>query len=639
MMATATMARLGFDVPRLHFALRTAAAACIAFLVSWLLGLEHPQWSGMTVWAASQPTRGQLLEKSFFRMAGTVSGTIAGVVLVLASAGQPWLLVAGLAVWSGLCAGIGNIQRGFVSYGTMLAGYSAAMVALLDAGHPDHVLALAADRLLTVLVGVVAALLIGLLFTPDMAEQELAGRVRRLCARVLRNLAGNPDAGSAANGQHAILAEMAAIDEMLDPHGAGSLRSRQSVRAIRRLLLTGMSALLREREEAVIDEAAAAALVKAAEVLETSASADAALAALEQAGALFAPHPSLRRAILDIRDALRDHLGTPDRETAGPIPHHPVMLHRDWIGGRESLIRASVVMLAVGGLWLSTGWSGGPFMMLGTAIMISLFSTMDNPALTMRHVLLGSLLGGLGALACRWLVWPLAADEASLVFLTMPFILLGALILSHRKTMPAGFDYNMILLLLLHPAFPLEGTPERMLNAILAVLAAPVVALVAYKLVFPINGRYRLDSVIAMMVRDVQTMAAAPGPLQDPRPWRARLYHRLLRLVRWGGKSGEREVSATAGGLAALSLGDAVVQMRGLLQDRAALPPGTVRSLEAALKRMADLQKKPGHAARLLDRTARRLPPDRQAEADLIRTAAAKLAANLRFFERAARKS
>src|SRR5256885_5029194 len=41
-------------------------------------------------------------------------------------------LVLGLAVWLGLCAGVGNLQRSFVAYGTMLSGYSAAMVALLD---------------------------------------------------------------------------------------------------------------------------------------------------------------------------------------------------------------------------------------------------------------------------------------------------------------------------------------------------------------------------------------------------------------------------------------------------------------------------------------------------------------------------
>jgi hypothetical protein len=66
-------ARWGFDPVRLRQHLRTAFAACLALLAAWQLGLEHPQWAAMATWAASQPLRGQLLEKSFFRVAGTVA--------------------------------------------------------------------------------------------------------------------------------------------------------------------------------------------------------------------------------------------------------------------------------------------------------------------------------------------------------------------------------------------------------------------------------------------------------------------------------------------------------------------------------------------------------------------------------------
>src|SRR5690606_22755459 len=67
----AGMARLGFDVAALPFTLRTALAACAALLLGWLMGLDHAQWAAMTVWATSQPLRGQIFEKSLFRMAGT----------------------------------------------------------------------------------------------------------------------------------------------------------------------------------------------------------------------------------------------------------------------------------------------------------------------------------------------------------------------------------------------------------------------------------------------------------------------------------------------------------------------------------------------------------------------------------------
>jgi uncharacterized membrane protein YccC len=179
-------------------------------------------------------------------MAGTIVGAIIGVILVVLAGGQPLTLVIGLALWVGLCAGIGNLQRSYVSYGTMLAGYSAAMVALLDTARPDRVLLLGSDRLLTVLVGVLMALAIGLLFAPRHSPEDLNGRVRRLSTWVLRNMALRlrGEEGTLSTEPHAILSEMAAIEEALDPSAAGSLRSRRAARAIRALLAALASALV-----------------------------------------------------------------------------------------------------------------------------------------------------------------------------------------------------------------------------------------------------------------------------------------------------------------------------------------------------------------------------------------------------------
>ena len=94
--------RFGFEWPRLAFGFRTALAACLALLLAWLAGLEHPQWSGMTVWAASQPLRGHLLEKSAARLAGTIIGVLFGLALMRVSHGDAMVLVIGISLWIGL---------------------------------------------------------------------------------------------------------------------------------------------------------------------------------------------------------------------------------------------------------------------------------------------------------------------------------------------------------------------------------------------------------------------------------------------------------------------------------------------------------------------------------------------------------
>jgi uncharacterized membrane protein YccC len=347
-------------------------------LIAWLVGLEHPQWAAMTVFAASQPARNMLVEKSFFRAAGTLAGTVAGVLLVVVADGQAVILVLGLALWIGLCTWSGNVLRGFVAYGTILAGYTAAMVALLDTAHPDHVLALGTDRLLTVLTCVVTALAVGLLLAPRNAEDEIVSRARHLSARLLHLMAARlRGAGKdVVDDQRAILREMAAIDEGLDPHGAGSLRSRRSARTLRAVTAQVSTLLWLKSSDAIPEaEGVSEALTEVAEALDAAVPGREVVQALERAADLATGDPALHEVILRWEAATRDRLGVSDGEMKRPRVDHPVVLHRDWVGARHAAIRATGLMLLLGTIWILTGWAAGPYLLLGTAVMATLFST------------------------------------------------------------------------------------------------------------------------------------------------------------------------------------------------------------------------------------------------------------------------
>ena len=242
------MTGFGFDRGRLGYGLRTAGGAAVALWLAWWLGLEHPQWAGMTVWAASQPVRAHLIEKSLFRGVGTIVGAVFGVLLaaLAARAGGPPLLVAGVAVWLGLCAGAGNLLRGFASYGALLAGYSAVMVALLDAGHPEDVVALGLDRTATVLLGVGVALVVGLVFTPEGAEADIPRRLRLAGARILAAIADRLRDGRPADAAALtdLLSELARLDDEIDGEGAGSLAARREARNRREMVMAQVAAIL-----------------------------------------------------------------------------------------------------------------------------------------------------------------------------------------------------------------------------------------------------------------------------------------------------------------------------------------------------------------------------------------------------------
>ena len=592
-----TLAGLGFDPARLRFGLRTALAACLAVLIAWLAGLEHPQWAGMSVWAASQPLRGQLIEKAFFRFTGTIVGSAVGVMLVLASGVHPWLLVAGLALWVALCTWAGNILRGFVAYGTVLAGYTAAMVSLLDSGH-GGVLALGLDRMATVLTGVATATVIGLLFAGATNGGGLQHRLRVVLADLLDHIAdakGNPGTDGA------LLSRFAALDEELEAHAAGSLRSRRAVRAVRSMLLAAISLVFWRRDGEPVAETSLA-LHRAATALRDDAP-DRAVAELDQAREALPDGHDLAAVLGRLRVTL-------DRwsraEAPGYDADHPVVLHRDRTGATEAAQRAGGTLLLFGALWLITGWEAGNYLLLGLSVMISLFSTFENPVLQMRNVWLGQVAGVLGALACRWLVWPMAGSEAEMLALLVPFVLLGPLLMAHRRSQAMSFDYNMVLLLMLQPHFPLTGSFAGSVSAGLAVAAAPPAAMAAYRWIYPVTRRRRTDALLAAMLNDVAALAGHPEALDAPLLWRARLYHRTLRLVRMteGAPRAQAEAMEAAGGL--FDLGRGVMACHALLAD-ASTPAPVRRAARAALSRTRALSGRPDRAGGAFERLAGRL--------------------------------
>ena len=594
------------DPDYLGYGLRTAAGACIAIGLAWAIGLEHPQWAGMTVWAASPPVREHLIEKSAFRALGTVIGAAFGVLLTGLSVrmGGEGTLVVGIALWLGLCAAAANLLRGFPSYGAILAGFTAVMVALLDSGQPWQVVALGLDRMATVLLGVLVALLIGLAFTPRAVEAEIPRRLRLANATILRAIAGRLRPQGEAPPLTDTLVDLAAIDEEVDGEAAGSPGARREARNRRETLMAEVAAILWLRAATLKpdlvepDCARAAALDAIAELYRTHAPAPDRRLALARASR-GAP-AGLRRVLVELGAALpRRAEGVPPEKAPEPLA-----LHRDVAAAREAGVRAAISMLVIGAIWIATGWSGGPMVMLGTAIMTTVFSTSDNPFAILPKVALGQAMGAAAAIACRWLLWPHLGTEPLLILGMLPFIAIGGLLTATPRLRAQAFDYNMVLLLLLQPTLPLTGSFSHSVFVGLAVASAPFIAWIAFRLIHPPSATRRRAALLAAMIADVEAMAARPTDTGQAAIRRARLHHRLLRLVRWSARAGTDTDEAAAAGLALLLAGRATLALETRLNDPG-LADGARRRLRLARARLAALGTAPDKAAHALSAVTR----------------------------------
>lgn len=605
---------LGFDAARFSFALRTGLAVCLAIGVAWLLGLEHPQWAGMTVWAASLPTRGQLLAKSGLRLLGTLLGSLVGVLIVVLAQGQIGVLMLALSFWVAACVAVAHLLRGMVTYGAMLAGYSAALVALVGTAQHADMLSLGVDRMLTALTGVLIAILVAWYFTPPGGEAISDRDLRLLAADTLahlkRALAGQP---LSFHKQQALLSRMAALDTALEMHGLRGEADRHHARLSRLLLVSLVSLLIwrRRAEPGAAAHRLIDALDEAVRAFEADAPEPQVLEALDRVVASGREVPALatleelleRCAEVFARYLQQRPRASCDNPGQGTLP---LALHRDWPGARQASIRAGIAMLAVGTFWWISGSDIGAYMLLGTAVMTSLFSTFESPAMTMHSVFLGNILGVAGALTCHWLAWPLANSQAQQVLLIFPFVALGVLVFAHRRLAAAAFDYNMVLLLLLQPVYPLQGSLFESALLCLGVVSAPLIAMLAYRLIYPVSAARRIRNLQAMMVHDIETLARRPTSAPARLAWRSRLYHRLLQLVRWADLMTGTSFPVAKWGLTILRL-ERVIRLLQALQSRPDLPPGLGRSADLALRRIAHLGDDPGAVHRALVVTARRL--------------------------------
>jgi hypothetical protein len=138
----------------------------------------------------------------------------------------------------------------------------------------------------------------------------------------------------------------------------------------------------------------------------------------------------------------------------------------------------------------------------------------------------------------------------------------------------------------------------------MAVVTAPLVALLAFKFVYPTDAAARTRDVLSAMVHDVAELARKDDPLLRQIHWNVRFYYRLLRLQRWANNAGDYGQRAIGRGLGLFSVGEAVFALHAL-QHRPQISSSLKRIARLILGRLGNLELVASH--RLLHQLAVRL--------------------------------
>ncbi|PPU99351.1 hypothetical protein XhyaCFBP1156_03530 [Xanthomonas hyacinthi] len=468
-------------------ALRMTLAALLALAIAAGLGIHHPWWAAMTVWLVAQPTRGLLLERGLARLAGTALGALVGALILRGFGGDPALLLAAIACWLALCAGLGSMFRHFRNYGVVLAGYTAAIVVLFgfDDGALDAGLAL--DRVVCTVLGIVCVTLASIHGVPAARGENAAVRLdalQRCClARVEAHLRG---AEPAPPGP--VIAGIGALDQAIDVDLAGSLSGRRVALRMRRVC-----ALLLELVALTLRPGAIASGLPA-----MAESADDRLAVLSR-HALAVEQPALADALDELRQARRG----PDAALLDAR-----VLDIDLAAMLRAALRPALALAIAGALWWSTGWQMGAMMAMTAALFASLFSSNDQGNQALIHVLIGSLLGAVAGVGTRLLL-PHADGLPSVLLCIAPVLLLGAWLMQRPATAKMAIDLNMTFLLTAQPGLP-PVLAAVALHQAAGIIAGVLVAVATFWLILPANPKERRRLLTRRIARLGRRLEQAP---------------------------------------------------------------------------------------------------------------------------------
>ncbi|WP_241606885.1 FUSC family protein [Rosenbergiella australiborealis] len=174
---------------RLRFACKTTCALLLALALSFILQLDTPKWSMMTVAiiAASpafasggEPMSGVLRFRGFLRLIGTAVGCIGGVVIMILFSRSPVLLLLACCLWAGFFSWLFTIVKQEISYAFGLAGYSVFIILITAWQTPDDVVQIALYRFFEITLGLLCLIFSDLLFLPRSIKRTIDQRVAEL---------------------------------------------------------------------------------------------------------------------------------------------------------------------------------------------------------------------------------------------------------------------------------------------------------------------------------------------------------------------------------------------------------------------------------------------------------------------------
>lgn len=492
-MTTATIPRpmsfAGAPLSAWAFGVRIWVAVVVALAASFWLELEVPASAAVTVAILAVPTRGGALDKARFRLAATIIGVTASIVIVALFSQTRDLMLAAFAVWVGLCVCAAGLLDGNHAYAAVLSGYTVALIAIQQLDAPEHVFESGMARGAAIAVGVAAIAVVNDLLAAPESFPQLASQLAALHARVRDYAKPVPrdratDAATAAGLLRDIAALRPEIASLATESARGSIRS----------------AAARSAVVALVAAVHAARALKAVGAPTDPAMGDM-IAATLQSPALAAASREFLRRISEVREGLA-------ALEAGHRPHSGwrMPLFRSRVIAAAAGLRAAAYLVLASGFFVLAGWPSAEVSLSLVALVIGLGAVTPNPPGFTVAAFVAAPIAAVLAGTLEFLILDGVTEFPLLALALAPFVIGTMVVATRPHPMVASLGrLNLIfILVILSPSNPQSYDANSFLFVVLFLCTGIGLLLAAQTLIPPESIERRQRWIMASVRRDFE---------------------------------------------------------------------------------------------------------------------------------------
>jgi uncharacterized membrane protein YccC len=600
------------------FAFRAWLASMLALYVAYVLQLQSPYWAWLTVWIVAQPTPGMLLSKSLYLVLGTIAGGVFAIILISLFAQTPELFVLGLALLVAACTVASSALTNFRAYGTVLAGYTAGLIASGAVDAPDQVFFVAMTRVSCILTGIACSIFVVSIFAPHRSAAQTRVKIRIALQDAARRAAYPWQDSNETRLQigRKLIFELIALNSLIEFAAAESANFRiQANRA--RSILAHIFSLISARRSLdshlerngwpghsglqVFHEVILEFLNEMPDRLEHD-QIDGLISGLHdvhrqldllqpERETVASKEVASERYVIDRLDDLLVHLngaledwrnillGRPDH-----TPRMELNFHRDlraaWING----LRAFLAVSATGAFWIASAWSYGPLALVFVSVLMSLFSSQPHPDRIGWTFFKAGLVAAVIGLILKYYFLPMG-EGFEFLALTLFFVLFPlGLVMANPATAPAAGAFSFVFVNMVRPFNPMVYDVADTLNTSLSIQVGILFGTLSYLLIFPPDRQSARRYVTYRIRRGLGWLAVMPQFPASSSHWETRMYDRVVRLNDPENPSATPTDEWLDAGLSALTLGNEIIRLRRWLETEkipAQLRVALERTIEA----------------------------------------------------------